>query len=157
MGNANASPSAPPGPEDSSHSGNLNTNMLRHRDDDVMSKYTVVKTIGEGSMGAISKAKIKEDKIGGSAYQTNDDGICGCFPHPFKKNKPQNGAVSERNGRRETEVFYALKTIMINRISPEFVEELRNEIDILKSLDHPNIVKVRYVPDTPGEFLNASC
>ena len=31
---------------------------------------------------------------------------------------------------------------MISRISPDFIEELRNEIAILKTLDHPNIVKL---------------
>jgi serine/threonine protein kinase len=37
--------------------------------------------------------------------------------------------------------LYAMKAIQLSRMSDEFVEELKNEIDILKSLDHPNIVK----------------
>lgn len=94
-------------------------------------------------MGAISKAKVREDKIGGSAYQTEDTTLCGgCFGFfggGGTKKKEQSVSASQR---REGEVFYALKTIVISRISPEFIEELRNEIDILKNLDHPNIVKV---------------
>jgi len=39
------------------------------------------------------------------------------------------------------QTLYALKAIQLSRMSDEFVEELKNEIDILKSLDHPNIVK----------------
>jgi len=39
------------------------------------------------------------------------------------------------------QLLYALKAIQLSRMSDEFVEELKNEIDILKSLDHPNIVK----------------
>jgi len=34
-----------------------------------------------------------------------------------------------------------VKTIHEDRITPEFIDELKNEIDILKTLDHPNIVK----------------
>ena len=46
-----------------------------------------------------------------------------------------------RSEKRQVDVYYALKTIQLARVTPDFVEELRNEIDILKSLDHPNIVK----------------
>lgn len=39
-------------------------------------------------------------------------------------------------------VFYALKAIHLNRVhDPAFVEELKNEIEILKTLDHPHIVR----------------
>mmetsp|Transcript_25392 Transcript_25392/g.31643 ORF Transcript_25392/g.31643 Transcript_25392/m.31643 type:complete len:527 (+) Transcript_25392:41-1621(+) len=37
--------------------------------------------------------------------------------------------------------YYALKTIQLSRISPAFVAELKNEIDLLRSLDHPNIIR----------------
>ena len=43
--------------------------------------------------------------------------------------------------KKDTGVSYALKTIQLNRVSKEMREELRNEIDILMSLDHPNIIK----------------
>ena len=37
---------------------------------------------------------------------------------------------------------YALKSIHLNRCcNPAFVEELKNEVEILKELDHPNIVR----------------
>eukprot|EP00542_Grammatophora_oceanica_P010432 CAMPEP_0194032256 /NCGR_PEP_ID=MMETSP0009_2-20130614/5237_1 /TAXON_ID=210454 /ORGANISM="Grammatophora oceanica, Strain CCMP 410" /LENGTH=706 /DNA_ID=CAMNT_0038672641 /DNA_START=11 /DNA_END=2131 /DNA_ORIENTATION=+ len=40
------------------------------------------------------------------------------------------------------EVTYALKSIHLNRVKdPTFVEELKNEVSILKTLDHPNIVR----------------
>mmetsp|Transcript_28057 Transcript_28057/g.61129 ORF Transcript_28057/g.61129 Transcript_28057/m.61129 type:complete len:734 (+) Transcript_28057:58-2259(+) len=40
------------------------------------------------------------------------------------------------------DIYYALKTIHIDRVTdPTFVQELLNEIDILKTLDHPNIVR----------------
>jgi calcium-dependent protein kinase len=43
------------------------------------------------------------------------------------------------------EYLYALKSIIMDRVSPEFVEELKNEISILRCLDHPNIVKAHEV------------
>ena len=37
---------------------------------------------------------------------------------------------------------YALKSLVIDRVSdPTFIQELQNEIDILRKLDHPNICK----------------
>uniref|UniRef100_A0A7S3K0F3 non-specific serine/threonine protein kinase n=1 Tax=Aureoumbra lagunensis TaxID=44058 RepID=A0A7S3K0F3_9STRA len=42
---------------------------------------------------------------------------------------------------RESGRVYALKTIKTSRMSKEMVDELMNEVEILMSLDHPNIVK----------------
>lgn len=40
------------------------------------------------------------------------------------------------------EMIFAMKTIHLNRFNDEdFVEELKNEIEILKTLDHPHIVR----------------
>jgi len=40
------------------------------------------------------------------------------------------------------ELTYALKSIHLNRVTDKiFIDELRNEIEILKSLDHPHIVR----------------
>ena len=120
--------------------------MLRFRTDDVMEKYVIERKIGEGSMGAISKARIRGDKIGGSAYKSQGLRLCGCFGFFIKsREKMTSDPNSMREGRRDGEIYYALKTIVMSRISPEFVNELRNEIDILKGLDHPNIVKVRLI------------
>mmetsp|Transcript_15168 Transcript_15168/g.17572 ORF Transcript_15168/g.17572 Transcript_15168/m.17572 type:complete len:712 (+) Transcript_15168:387-2522(+) len=40
---------------------------------------------------------------------------------------------------------YALKSIHLDKVSVSFIEELRNEINILKGMDHPNIVKLHEV------------
>ena len=116
--------------------GMLNTNMVHERTGDVSSKYEVIQAIGEGSMGAISKARIRDSKKGGSAYH----------PHPHNVTQVLFPPVSESGhlrpeGRRQSEVNYALKTIQLARVTPDFVDELRNEISLLKSMDHPNIVK----------------
>jgi calcium-dependent protein kinase len=44
-------------------------------------------------------------------------------------------------GRHE----YALKSIIVDRVSDIFLEELRNDISILRTLDHPNIVRLHEV------------
>ena len=71
----------------------------------------------------------------------------------FKKSKSDLGSSKkEEEGSNSTAVqtkrrsshgsgLYALKAIHLNRMTDEFIQELKNEIDILKSLDHPNIVK----------------
>lgn len=53
--------------------------------------------------------------------------------------------ISDSSERRKVENVYALKSIQLDRVKPMFVEELRNEIEILKSTDHPNIVKAHEV------------
>jgi serine/threonine protein kinase len=40
---------------------------------------------------------------------------------------------------------YALKSIILDRVSTTFIDELKNEINILKAMDHPNIVKLHEV------------
>ena len=37
---------------------------------------------------------------------------------------------------------YALKAVRLNRLQPERLAELRQEIEIMKAMDHPNIVKL---------------
>jgi calcium-dependent protein kinase len=47
---------------------------------------------------------------------------------------------------------YALKSIQLRLIERKYLEELRNEIDVLRSLDHPNIVKAYEVYETKGNI-----
>ena len=51
-----------------------------------------------------------------------------------------NGTSSATRG--ESEIIYAMKSIHLDQVMrEEFIDELRNEIAILKDLDHPNIVR----------------
>ena len=43
--------------------------------------------------------------------------------------------------KKSNKQIHVLKTIQISRMSQEFQKELRNEIEILMGLDHPNIIK----------------
>ena len=40
--------------------------------------------------------------------------------------------ISDSSERRKVENVYALKSIQLDRVKPMFVEELKNEIEILK-------------------------
>jgi serine/threonine protein kinase len=102
--------------------------MLRMLSDDVFKKYKLIDVIGHGSMGYIAKAKIRTEKVGGSAVPDKKG---------FLKKKKGEGI----NELRTSEVRYALKSIQVDRVSDNFKKELRNEIDILKVLDHPNIIR----------------
>lgn len=53
--------------------------------------------------------------------------------------------ISEKNSsesKSTSQIIYAMKSIHLDQVTrKEFVDELRNEIAILKDLDHPNIVR----------------
>lgn len=35
-----------------------------------------------------------------------------------------------------------MKTVNLNRVDPEMLEDLRSEVELLKQLDHPNVIKL---------------
>jgi serine/threonine protein kinase len=106
--------------------------MLRERNDNVLDKYEIVKRLGEGSMGSVFMVRVKDSARGGSAFKHKKKGWFGIVRISVK------GGIAEK---RAVQVDYALKTIIMSRVSPEFIEELKNEIFLLKQMDHPNIVK----------------
>jgi serine/threonine protein kinase len=108
-------------------SGSIHGNMLRNqKNSDITKKYETIKTLGTGSMGFVAKVKIRPESVGGSA--TNPKQKTGMF------GSGKNKTTTTLSERRLVEVFYALKSIIVDRVSPEFLEELRNEIEILKSM-----------------------
>jgi serine/threonine protein kinase len=109
---------------------------------DIMDHYEVLEILGEGSMGKVSCVRKKREALGGSAYTVKKKGFFGRSVNISKKKMPAD--VSEGSKRK----LYALKSIILSRVSEEFLEELRNEISILQSLDHPNIVKAFEVYET---------
>lgn len=110
----------------------LHTGMLRERNDNVLDKYEIIKRLGEGSMGSVSMVRVKDSARGGSAFKHKKKGWFGVVITSVK------GGIAEK---RAVQVDYAMKTIIMSRVSPEFIEELKNEIALLKQMDHPNIVK----------------
>ncbi len=106
---------------------------------DVFDVYDKVKTIGEGSMGSVSMVRKKvTDHLQLGSFKKRKDSE----QRSVSNNEPEL-LINPKERRRSStnQGLCALKAIQLSRMSDEFVLELKNEIDILKSLDHPNIVK----------------
>jgi serine/threonine protein kinase len=146
------------------------SNLLRvQTKSDVFKKYEILQEFGSGSMGKVMaardasrgkytyrnclshlitcpqvcKVRIRGDKLGGSAYHPKPRGLMGKLKQSLHIKDKAIAKVDIPSIRRE--YLYALKSIIIDRVSPEFVDELKNEINILRCLDHPNIVKAHEV------------
>ena len=126
-------------------SRSLKSRMIRERDEnvDVWKFYKEHGRIGEGSIGNVSLVTRRRGTEGGSAYnavqQSGVDVGCGgvfsCWPTTRKKKaRPRRLTSTPRE-------IFALKSIHLRLLKKENLDELRNEIAILKALDHPNIVK----------------
>ena len=132
----------------------LRRNMTQDtKNRNVFKYYEPIKVLGVGSMGCVTLVRKKKEAIGGSARTSprKSQPQCGCFEFRKTDTDRQNFAKLLHSASHshhsipsdhDYEVIYALKTIHLNRVSdPKFTAELRNEIDIIKSLDHPNIVR----------------
>lgn len=119
-------------------SDSLHDNLLREKNKNALKKYEVLNVLGTGSMGTVSMVKIKDSKIGGSAFKSSKGLVGKALNKLFKK---QASSIPDSSERRKVDNLYALKSIQLDRVKPLYVEELKNEIEILKSTDHPNIVK----------------
>jgi serine/threonine protein kinase len=119
-------------------------NLLRVQKDDVFKKYEVIEQFGLGSMGEVSKVRIRHHKVGGSAFDAKPKGLVGKFKKRIKIGS-KGASSTSHSVESGKDYYYALKTIQLDRIKPTFIEELKNEINILRTLDHPNIVKAHEV------------
>lgn len=144
----------------------LHDNLMRTTNRDPMKYYDLLEILGVGSMGTVAKVKKKTTAVGGSARQAfRESERSTCFGLKLtccmdgKEEKKQNAveSVSDAHPTRpayikksssiitygtKKESYFALKSILLERAANEsFVEELKNEIAILKTLDHPSIVK----------------
>jgi serine/threonine protein kinase len=101
-------------------SESIHAGLLRLRNIDVYKKYETIEVLGQGSMGYVSKVRVKSGEEGGSAFKPAS-----------RKNIKNAPTLSER---RSIKVDYALKQIQLDKVSIMFIEELHNEIDILKGM-----------------------
>jgi len=111
-------------------STSFRTNAIRTVKRDVLDVYEIVQSLGEGTMGSVNCMRKKDKRVGGSAYPTTKD-FWG------KKTHLTPPGVIEQS----KEKYYAVKGIQLSLVSDDHLEELDNEIKVLRSLDHPNIVK----------------
>jgi serine/threonine protein kinase len=116
-------------------------------DRNVFKYYEVIRVIGEGSMGTIMKVRRRPknehlnvfDKIFGSIlpWTVSHHEI----PHHMHFHHPNN-SDDNCNETNCPQMSYALKAIQKDQVNEIYHAEMRNEIEILKHLDHPNIVRI---------------
>jgi hypothetical protein len=193
----------------------LQSSLMRtHKNRDPYRYYEVLKVLGDGSMGSVSKVRKRKSAIGGSArkafveeesrhYHQNQTSLLHtcfsfCIPGSEEKKKETsfmpvkdcgrdisstrerssgsatsaltddsslaqnagNGDSTNASSERdrittsiqssssmisysgESNAVYALKTIILDKVTDStFRRELLNEVDILRSISHPNVVK----------------
>lgn len=131
--------------------------LVRQRDNtDVWDYYKELYRVGVGSIGAVSLVKRKKGMEGGSAYRSQRGfgvdvgcgGLFGCLGRPrTPRGIEKTTSGSSHRASSHSEV-YALKSIQLRLVEAKYLDELRNEIAVLRSLDHPNIVKAYEVYET---------
>lgn len=131
----NPSSASAAGGDSKKNTQSVHSVMLRHRNIDVFQKYETIEVLGQGSMGAVSKVRVKEGQEGGSAFNPN--------PKAKKGMAKQSSSVS-LSERRHNKVNYALKQIQLDKVSSVFLEELHNEIDILKTMVRGIFCSIRF-------------
>lgn len=107
--------------------------------------YQMIRLLGEGSIGQVSLVRRRKGTEGGSAYPKKSFihrmfGCCNQAEVVVNDKRYQcPSAHSEQ---------YAIKSIQLRLVQQSYLDELRNEIEVLRSLDHPNIVKAYEVYET---------
>lgn len=110
----------------------IQNRILQEHNLDVYKKYTEVEVLGRGSMGHVAKVNLNENAKNSTRRSIDTE---------------RSDAYSDTEGSIivSKPACYALKSIQLDRISTIFIQELKNEIDILNTMDHPNIVKLHEV------------
>lgn len=124
-------------PENSSirrhNKDSLQRHLVREQHRDFHDVYEVVGLIGEGSISNIYKiVKKKNDRRRSSSFLRRRSSLL---------LRQSQKLVVVRRATISGEA-YALKEIDTSFVKEGLVDELRNEIDLLKDLDHPFIIKV---------------
>lgn len=101
--------------------------------------YDVVDNIGRGGFGlcTVYKIKKKEGSIGGSSHRRNMRRYTSWASLTISNTKMNESYHSWQN----QEIFFALKLIDLSLVEPNQIDQLKNEVEILKTLDHTNIIK----------------
>lgn len=119
----------------SSHLHHLMTKEIRRRN--VYRDYRVIKVIGEGSMGSVSVVQ-KRRHHSARPLSPHEN----CFFVDYLTAWKKKFSKDHHAHHRHRTHLYALKTLRVDcNLEPSALKELRNEIEILQSLDHPNIVR----------------
>lgn len=92
-------------------------------------------------MGCVQRVQqIHQERVGSSYGSSSISSGRG-------KQQQQDLSEEDRNNKKRLKKanYYALKQIQLAKIDETSIGQLQNEIDILKGMDHPNIVKAHEV------------
>jgi len=125
--------------------------------------------LGTGSMGAVMRVEKKvaflKPKEGKKKRRTSFTAVRLPSPNSAGNPSPTSGrrhsfssvfgtssaGVDMRfEGRVQTQ--FAMKRIILEKLSDEYRDELRNEIAILRDLDHPNIIRLYEIYDVKSQI-----
>ena len=110
----------------SSKKNSIGKNLLIEREQNFRDVFDVVKQIGEGSISTIYLVK--------------------------KRYNVADGSTASQEAATMSQQVYALKEIDVSNIEKDMQYEMRNEIGLLRALDHPNILKIFEVYDWDGKL-----
>lgn len=123
-------------------SGTIQTGILHSHTQDVYQKYKELEVLGRGSMGHVAKVVLKESAAARSTRARGTDTTDTTDSAGSLVDVGMRSIIGQDSSNASS---YALKSILLDRISESFVVELKNEIAILNAMDHPNIVKLHEV------------
>lgn len=113
----------PPKP-DSTKRNEILKHLLVEKKRDFCDYYDIVQQIGKGSISNI--------------YLVTKKKTAGATSSPIEGKDSTSGQPTEL----KDDVLYALKEIDPSLLNPVFKKEMRNEIKLLRELDHPNIERI---------------
>jgi hypothetical protein len=123
-----------------SNGASVHGGILREQSIDVYKKYVQIEVLGNGSMGHVAKVAVRDQVERGISYRTSQSNVMN-----RSTDHPDDVVDLEGHEKRKHMVEYALKSIQLESVTPSFVDELKNEIDILNTMDHPNIIRLHEV------------
>ena len=143
----------------SNHAGySFHENLVRQRHgrDRFNEIYEVLEQIGHGGLCTIYRIRKREESIGGFANMVarskGRGGAVNKVLHPRKSFKRRGGSKvqtqtknpnnnNNNSNSNNKEIHFALKVINLALVQEDKIDQLKNEVEILKTLDHKNIIK----------------
>ena len=116
----------------------LGQNFIVERYKSVETDYHIIKQIGKGSIGVICLAESRRPKY------CDDLSSSAGFPNGSGRSShgSYHGAVASTPRAVDSKVLYAIKEIDESMIDERAFDSLKTEIQLLKKLDHPFIIKL---------------
>ena len=115
----------------------LGDNFVVERYKNVEADYKIIKQIGKGSIGVIYLAESGRPKYYGDLTTQ----------HAVRRSKHgsqhnNDSSLTTTSGQENTKVQFAIKEIDASMLEERAFESLQTEIELLRNLDHPFIIKI---------------